>query len=251
MVMPLDSLRGVVCSLNLHAADGHLDRDDLVAAVERALNSSHCTGLLVGALPGADGGIDLSEENRHLALTLVTERVGGRIPVLAGAWGSSTAQAQRAVRIAEGCGANGVVTGAPLYWPANGATIAAHIAGSMAGTALPILLLNDPRTFGASFPLDALALLAEDGSNVAGLIDCGQSYAWSSAAAFHLNRQIADPVLLAGSILALPQLALGARGVVVPADFEDALAVDALCRAVERHDFNEARKLQRALYRDV
>lgn len=87
----------------------------------------------------------LTEAEKTALITATVQAVKGRIPVIAGVWGTRTAEMTRLAKAAEDAGAEGVFLPTPIYYPASDDAVFQHYAAVHAATALPVFAYNIPQ----------------------------------------------------------------------------------------------------------
>ncbi|MEP6669514.1 MAG: dihydrodipicolinate synthase family protein [Chthoniobacter sp.] len=139
--------------------DGSLDIEATTHHAE-ALIDSGITGLVILGSLGENQMLS-GEEKRTVVRELV-RTVGGRIPVLSGVAETTTAEAGRYARDCEALGADGVMLlPAMIYKTPDPAETLAHFRTVAKATGLPIMIYNNPISYGNDITPELFARLAE------------------------------------------------------------------------------------------
>jgi len=139
--------------------DGSVD----IEATERhaeVLIESGITGLVILGSLGENQM--LSGEEKRLVVREVVRAVGGRIPVLSGVAETTTAEAARYTRDCEALGADGVMLlPAMVYKTPDPTETLAHFRTVAKATGLPIMIYNNPISYGNDVTPEMFARLAD------------------------------------------------------------------------------------------
>ncbi len=139
--------------------DGSLDISALRALVDRVIDGG--VNYLV-ALGTTGETPTLSEAEKHTALRTVVDAAAGRVPVVCGAGGNSTAEVIRWIADADLSGVAGLLSVAPYYNKPGQEGIYQHFSAIAKSTSLPIILYNVPgRTVTNILPQTSLRLARE------------------------------------------------------------------------------------------
>jgi len=144
-----------------------VDEERLRALVE------HCLKLGVnGVVPCGTTGefINMTTEERKLAIKIVIDQVNGRVPVVAGTGASGTAEAVEMTRYAKDMGAAAALIVTPFYLKPADRGIYEHYETIVNNVDLPIILYNIPQCTGLPLPWQMVEDLAQI-SNVVGVKD--------------------------------------------------------------------------------
>ena len=137
-------------SLNLEATAAHLE----------VLIQSGISGIVLLGSLGENQMLTAAE--KRLVVSEMVKFVGGRIPVLSGVAETSTAEAARFARDCEDVGADGLmVMPAMCYKTPDPEESMAHLRGVAAGTGLPIMIYNNPISYGNDITPEMFARLAD------------------------------------------------------------------------------------------
>lgn len=117
------------------------------------------SGVVVAGSTGESGALESSEIASLLAVAV--ERCKGRVPVIAGAGGSSTAQALKLVKLAGDLGADAVLATTPHYCRPTQVGLYAHYSALAESSRLPVVLYNVPGRTGVDLLPQTVAQLAK------------------------------------------------------------------------------------------
>jgi len=137
-------------SLNLEATAAHLE----------VLIQSGISGIVLLGSLGENQMLTAGE--KRLVVAEMVKFVGGRIPVLSGVAETSTVEAVRFARDCEDVGADGLmVMPAMCYKTPDPEESMAHLRAVAAGTGLPIMIYNNPISYGNDITPEMFAQLAD------------------------------------------------------------------------------------------
>ena len=138
--------------------DQSLDLDGTARHIEALLDSG-VTGLIMLGSLGENQSLESDE--KRLVMEHAVKTVGGRVPVLSGVAESSTAAACRYVRDCERMGADGfMLMPAMIYKTPDPAETLAHFRTVAKATGLPIMVYNNPISYGNDITPEMFAQLA-------------------------------------------------------------------------------------------
>lgn len=145
--------------------DGSLALEATAAHAEALLRSGVSGLILLGSL-GENQSLT-AEEKRQVVAALV-ESVNGRIPVLSGVAETSLAEASRYVRDAENLGIDGFMLMPPMVYKSPDPRESLHHFRNVArSTGLPIMIYNNPISYGHDITPELFAELATEKNFVA------------------------------------------------------------------------------------
>ena len=142
-------------SLDLPATARHLE----------ALIESGVSGLVICGSLGENQTLDPDEKRAVVSCAFETAR--GRIPVLSGVAESSTAAAISYVRDVEKLGASGVMLMPPMSYKGDPRETLAYFRAVAKGGVLPVMIYNNPLSYGNDITPAMLAELADEPAFVA------------------------------------------------------------------------------------
>lgn len=138
-------------------ADGSLDLD----AYRRLIDWHVAEGTDAIVAVGTTGESPTVSVEEHCTLIRVAvEQAAGRIPVIAGAGGNSTAEAIELTRFAKAVGADAVLSVVPYYNKPTQEGLCRHFAAIAEGVDLPVILYNVPGRTVADLANDTVVRLA-------------------------------------------------------------------------------------------
>jgi len=137
--------------------NGVVDKKSLVNLIEYQIKNG-ITGIVPCGTTGESATLSFEEQTQVVELTIKT--VAGRVPVIAGAGASSTAEAVELTRTMEYLGADAVLSVTPYYNRPSQEGIYQHFK-AVAGIGIPIVLYNVPTRTGVDMLPETVRCLAE------------------------------------------------------------------------------------------
>ena len=219
--------------------DQSLDETALRALVNRQIEAK--IDCLIPC--GTTGESPTLTHEEHLRVVEITvQEARGRVPVLAGAGGNNTEKIVPLIRELKELGVSGILSVTPYYNKPTQEGLYQHYKRLAEASSLPLVVYNVPGRTQVNVEPATLARLTEI-PNIVGVKESSGNIAQISNI---LARVPGSFTVWAGDdVVALPAIALGARGVIsvvaneIPAEFGE------LARAAVRGDFARARELQR------
>ena len=147
--------------------DGRLDLDAMRRLVDYHVQEGTDAIVAVGTT-GESPTVDVEEH--HELIRVVVEQAAGRIPVIAGAGGNSTAEAIDLTRFAKQAGADAVLSVVPYYNKPTQEGLYQHFKTIAEAVDIPVILYNVPGRTGADLANDTVIRLAQI-PNIAGIKD--------------------------------------------------------------------------------
>ena len=192
---------------------------------------------------GTTGESPTLTHEEHLRVVEITvQEARGRVPVLAGAGGNNTDKVVAVIRELKDLGVSGILSVTPYYNKPTQEGLYQHYKKLAQATSLPLVVYNVPGRTQVNVEPATLARLAEI-PNIVGVKESSGNIAQISNILARVPNSFS--VWAGDDVVALPAIALGARGVIsvvaneIPAEFGE------LVRAAVRGDFAKARELQR------
>jgi dihydrodipicolinate synthase/N-acetylneuraminate lyase len=145
-------------------ADGALDLDATVKHVEVLLRAG-VHGLIMLGTVGENGTLEYAEKLEVLRAT--RQQVGGRVPLLTGVAECSTALACRFAADAQKVGLDGLMVLPAMIYKSDPRETIAHFRAVAASAELPILVYNNPISYGVDITPAMFVELAEEPKFVA------------------------------------------------------------------------------------
>jgi 4-hydroxy-tetrahydrodipicolinate synthase len=184
----------------------------------------------------------LRPEEKRLTLRAAIDAVGRRVPLVAGVSELTTDRAIEFVREAEKLGVDGFMLLPAMVYVPTPDELYAHFRSVAESTSLPIMLYNNPPAYRVSIELDTLERLAA----IANIVAVKESAPDPRRFTDIINRFGSRYVLMAGlDDVALEAFLLGASGWVSGLTSAFPRESVAMVQAVERGDWNEARRIYR------
>lgn len=122
-------------------------------------------GIIALGTVGENASLTATEKREFLQQTVKT--VAGRIPVIAGCTEHSAAQAIDYIKAAEQIGVDGIMLLPAVVYRGTDREVLAHYQTVARATRLPIMLYNNPVSYGVDINLQMTAILAEEPNIVA------------------------------------------------------------------------------------
>ncbi len=142
-------------SLDLRGTARHLD----------VLVKAGCHGVILLGTVGENCSLEYGEKLE--VLKTAVEQVAGRVPVLTGVAECSTALACRFAREAQKLGVNGLMVLPAMVYKSDPRETLAHFRAVAEATDLPIMIYNNPVSYGVDIPPPMFAELADEPKFVA------------------------------------------------------------------------------------
>lgn len=232
--------RVVTAMITPFDADGDLDVKGAVSVAEWL--SKHGSDGLVLAGSTGEGSMMTDAEKAEL-----WEAVAGAVsvPVIASTGSADTRHAMELTRLAQGCGAAGILAVTPYYNRPSQAGIEAHFLAMASVTDLPILLYDIPARTGRRIASQTVLRLVERAPNIVGIKDAAGDVAGSAAL---LSAAPSSFELYSGDdALTLPLLSVGACGVIGVATHWAGTAFAEMISAYHAGDVVAARRVNAVL----
>src|SRR3954468_19347415 len=137
---------------------GRVDFDCLAKLVDWQIEQG-VDGIVSVGTTGESATLDVEEHVAGIAATV--KRARGRVPVVAGAGGNSTAEALELTRASEAAGANALLHVTPYYNRPNQEGLFRHLEAIARSTKLPVILYNVPTRTACDLLTETVARLCE------------------------------------------------------------------------------------------
>ena len=162
-------LRGSLTALvTPFLADGGFDEKAFRAFVDWQIDEG-TTGLVPVGTTGESP--TLSHDEHHLVVKTCIDQARGRVPVVAGAGSTTTAEAVSLARHAEKAGADAVLVVTPYYNKPTQRGLYEHFAAVAKAVTLPIIIYNIPPRSVIDMMPETMGRLSNDFKNIAGVKD--------------------------------------------------------------------------------
>lgn len=151
----------------------------------------------------------LSADEKRDVMRNAVETVGGRIPVLSGVAETTTALAVQYAKDAETIGINGLMVLPGMVYRSTEEEAINHYQQVARGTGLPIMIYNNPVTYGVDVTIEGMKTLAQE-ANIVSVKEATEDTRRIS----ELFREFGDRFVVFGGVddIALESLMLGATG---------------------------------------
>lgn len=229
--------KGSIVAIVTPFKEGRVDEDSFRDLIEFQIENG-TSGIVPCGTTGESATLTVEEHRRVIDITV--EEVKGRVPVIAGTGGNSTAEAIELTGHAKASGVDATLQVTPYYNKPTQEGLYQHFKAIAEAVSLPQILYNIPGRTGVNMLPETIARLA-DIPEVVAVKEASGSLA-----------QMAEVVQLAGekiTLLAgddnviLPVLSLGGKGVIsVIANMVPGQTAD-IIRTWEEGDINRARDL--------
>jgi len=187
----------------------------------------------------------LSDDEQSLVIEIVVGTAQGRVPIVAGAGGNSTAHVIELARRYEKLGVDALLSVTGYYNKPTQEGIYQHFRAVAESTSLPIIVYNVPPRTSVNILPDTLLRLAEI-ENIVGVKEASGDI--SQVAEIITRAAPGFKVLSGDDSITLPLIALGGAGVIAVVANEAPRLMTAMTRACLEGDWNEARRLNAMLF---
>src|SRR5580658_4190621 len=188
----------------------HADQSLNLAATAKHLNSMIHAGIHGVVLLGTVGeNTALEYEEKLEVIREMIQTAGGRIPVLTGVAEYTTVLASRYARDAERLGVDGLMVLPGMVYKSDERETLVHFRGVAHSTGLPIMIYNNPVSYGVDLLPHAFAELAQE-ENIVAIKESSEDVRRLT----DLRNTVGDRFILFGGVddLILESVALGAEG---------------------------------------
>lgn len=181
----------------------------------------------------------LSHDEQLECIKFTVERVGGKVPVIAGTGSNSTREALSLTRKAKEFGVDGALLITPYYNKPTPAGQMAHYTTIAKQVDIPIVLYNVPGRTGTKMLPSTIADMYSAQENIVAVKEASGSVDQVSEL-----RSLSEITVLSGDdSLALPIMSVGGTGVISVAANVMPGKVAGMCAAFDKGDLAEAQKL--------
>jgi len=223
---------------------GKIDFDSLARLIEFQVDGGMDYLVSLGTTGEA---ATLRPDERKRVWEFTADCVGGRVPLVAGIGGNSTAEVVRQVSECGPAGYCAVLSVSPYYNKPTQEGIYRHYKAIAAAAKLPVVLYNVPGRTGSNVSAETTVRLARECSNIVAIKDASGNFAQFSA----IMRDKPDGFLLISGDdpVTLPMMALGAAGIISVVGNAYPRKVASLARLCAEGNYPEARKIHIELLR--
>lgn len=188
---------------------GHVDFDSLATLIDYQIEGGMDYLVSLGTT-GETATLSKEEKTKIWAFT--SERVAGRVPLVAGIGGNHTAEVVDAIQHFDHNGYDAILSVSPYYNKPTQEGIYRHYAAIAKASPLPIILYNVPGRTGSNLSPTTTIRLAQDFSQIVATKEASGSFAQFSEI---LRDRPTEFLLISGDDpVTLPMMALGAIGVI-------------------------------------
>jgi len=237
---PGPALRGTLTATVTPFHHGALDLERLGRQIDRQLEAG-VDGLVPAGTTGENPTLTLEEHEKVVAA--VCERVGKRIPVVAGVGTNSTAESVHLAKAARDAGADAGLVVVPYYNRPVGKGLVDHYRKIWDESGLPLVVYNIPSRTGTPLTAEIYDQLV----GIEGIFAVKESSGDLNLAS-HLLANHDVNVLAGDDSLAIPMMAIGASGVISVASNLIPAEMKLLTDAAMKDDWIQARYLHRKLF---
>lgn len=243
----MDELYGAgVALVTPFYSDGTIDFEGLEKLIEHQISG----GMDYLVSLGTTGEVaTLSESERKAVWAFTSEKVAGRVPLVAGIGGNHTAEVVQQLRSFDTPGYAAVLSVSPYYNKPTQAGIYAHYKAVAGASPLPVIVYNVPGRTGSNVSAETTVRLANDIPNIVATKEASGSFEQFSKI---MRDKPDDFLLISGDDPAtLPMMALGAVGIISVVGNAFPAEVAALAKLCLANNYMEARGIHSKLIRIV
>ncbi len=183
----------------------------------------------------------LTREEHLRVVEITVAETQGRVPVMAGAGGYSTAEIIALAKDLESLHVAGILSVAPYYNRPTQEGLYRHFKAIAEAVSIPVIIYNVPRRTGVNVEPETLVRLSEI-SNITGVKEASADISQMAAIIARVPESFS--VFSGDDAIALPLIALGGRGLISVASNEIPAEMTSLVQQALRNDFAAARRLQ-------
>ena len=234
--------RGISCAVvTPFKEDGSVDLDAFGVLIDRLLESP-CASITVA---GTTGEASTLTEGEHFSLIrFAKERIGGKVPLIAGTGSNCTEAAIRKTRLACRAGCDAVLVVSPYYNKATPRGLVESFSKIADASSVPMIIYNVPARTGVNIPLSVYSELAKH-PNVFGIKDAAGDVAQTERTISALGDLL--DVWCGNDDILLPSLAVGAVGGISVAANVIPNEMQRVCSLFESGNVREALALHSSL----
>ena len=243
--------RGAATALITPLNENGVDYERLGSVIDWQIKQ----GINALVIAGTTGeGSTLSDEEHRAVLKYSTDRVAGRVPVIAGTGSNDTAHCIDMCREAQQLGADGLLLVTPYYNKTSQRGLIAHYTKVAASTDLPMILYNVPSRTGVNIAPETMATLYNTADNIVGIKEASGNI----SAVAKIAALCDAPIYSGNDDQIVPILSMGGAGVISVLSNIVPQVVHDICAKWFAGDVNGSRDLQlqyldlaNALFTDV
>ena len=220
-------------------ADFSIDHDENSRMLQQLLLEG-VHGIIVCGTVGEN--CSLSAEEKRLVMQNAVNTIKGRIPVLSGVAETTTALAATYAKDAETIGIDGLMVLPGMVYKSTEVEAVFHYQQVARSTNLPIMIYNNPVTYGVDVSIESMKILAEE-ENIVSVKEATEDTRRIS----ELFREFGDRFIVFGGVddIALESIMLGATGWISGLTNVFPKQSVAIYNLAEQGRFEEAREIWR------
>ncbi len=244
-MIPLQTtfLRGSYTPVVTPFRDGKVDLEQFARIIEQQIEGgSH--GVVVAGTTGE--ATSLSVKEREELFGAAVSASSGRIPIVAGGGSGSYEETIHLCASAEKSGVDALLVVTPYYIRPPQGGLAEYFIQIGRRTALPLLIYHIPGRAAVSVTAQTVAQIAEAVPNLVGIKHASSELDLVTELLLRIGPEFR--VFCGLEALSLPMLSVGAAGVMNAVGNLDPRRVAALCNAVSRGQWDEARRIHYQLF---
>ena len=234
-------IKGVITALLTPFVNGEVNeqalRDHVDFQIENGVHAIFPCGTM------GEGPLMTAKQRRRVA-EIVIDQAGGKVPIIVHVGSIDTATVLKLAKHAEDAGGDAVSSICPYYFPHDRVSIINHYKSLAEATNLPVFIYNNPGLTKFNITPEMMEEIAK-APNVVGVKDSSRSLSQITEIIGLLGENFT--VLIGGSWLLLPALAVGARGCVSSISNIFPNMVVGLYNAFQRGDLQRARVINQKI----
>jgi len=206
----VNSFRGAgVALISPFLSDFQVDFDSLGHLVDSQLENNMDFLVVLGTTAET---ATLSQAEKQAVIDFVVTRVSGKVPVMVGIGGNSTAEVIEKLKTFHIQHANGVLSVVPYYNKPSQEGIYQHFMAIASACPLPVMLYNVPGRTGINMTAETTLRLAHDASNIVGVKEASGNF----GEIIKILKEKPDTFMMitGDDSLVVPTISLGGEGVI-------------------------------------
>ena len=190
-------------------ADGTIDTDALIQLVEYQIKNGADFLCIMGTTAETP---TLTRDEKRWLKALLVERVAGRVPMLMGCGGNSTAAVVEELESTDWTGIDGVLSVCPMYNKPSQEGLYQHFRPIAKASPVPIVLYNVPGRTGVNMTAETTLRLARDFENIVAIKEASGNITQMDD--IIKNKPAGFDVISGDDGITFPLITLGAVGVI-------------------------------------
>ena len=190
-------------------ADGTIDTDALIQLVEYQIKNGADFLCIMGTTAETP---TLTRDEKRWLKALLVERVAGRVPMLMGCGGNSTAAVVEELESTDWTGIDGVLSVCPMYNKPSQEGLYQHFRSIAKASPVPIVLYNVPGRTGVNMTAETTLRLARDFENIVAIKEASGNITQMDD--IIKNKPDGFDVISGDDGITFPLITLGAVGVI-------------------------------------